>query len=169
MRKKIFNKEQKQIFEHIKKYHLEIINEYKILANWYSIYKSGRTSSSDKLIMKLFVEIFTKTIEEIENSEETIKMEQWLISDEMTSLFWYPTNFWKTSYACKWNDSDTWKQYKKVRYKKVLLKDLVKQLLMNFPVFYGKKDEWKRIDYSNGWSWKLLGHLFIWSDDRDIC
>jgi len=47
-------------------------------------------------------------------------------------------------------------------YKEVLLKDLVKQLLINFPEYYGKKNEWKRV--GNPTHWKLLGHLFIWSD-----
>jgi len=166
---KTFNKKDKEVFDYIKKHHLVIIKEYKGLSHTFSIHKTRRTSAQDKLIMKLFGEIFTRTIEEIENSKEIIKMEQYVVSDEMTTIWWYPTNFWKTSFACKWYDGDTWKKYKKVRYKEILLKDLVKQLLSNFTEYYGKDDEWKKRDISShGFGWKLLGHCFIWKDIENL-
>ena len=63
MTSKFFNKKEKEIFNYIKKYHLDIIKEYKELSHTFSIHKIRRTSIQDKFIMKLFGEIFTKTIE----------------------------------------------------------------------------------------------------------
>jgi len=63
MTSKFFNKREKEVFNYIKKYHLDIIKEYKRLSHAFSIHKIRRTSIQDKFIMKLFGEIFTKTIE----------------------------------------------------------------------------------------------------------
>ena len=93
----------------------------------------GKPSGEDKKIIKLFKTIMTRfsSWEEVQKSDEVIRLEQWLINDKSESSYWYPVRFWKTSFAVKWYSWEEWKKFPIVKYKKIKLSDFVANMLTN--------------------------------------
>ena len=164
------------IFDYLKKdnNYKKVMKNYADVAISYNIYDKNRISKTDKVIMELWSKIFSKfnCFSEIKNSNEMVRLEQWKANKKSVTPFWYPAPFYKSSYAVKWYDANTWKSYKIVNYKEVPLKELVVCMFENFIGYaypYDKSEVTiEAIKEQNIINiWKLLGHCFIWSDKKN--